>query len=316
MAESGIDVGIDVAKDKVDVAVMPPAEAWTARRDEEGLGALGERLKAMKPTLVVMEATGGLEAVVCGALLSAGLKVSVVNPRQVRDFAKATGKLAKTDTLDAQVIAHFAEAMKPPVVEPKSPAEQALAALVLRRRQLSQMLIDDKGRARSMPVAHVAQTIRAHVELLTKQLKELDKQLSEQLDTEEFAPKAAALRKVPGVGLVLTATLLAQCSEIGCVPHRALSSLCGVAPLNRDSGGYRGSRHCWGGRSEVRRVLYMAAVTAIRHNPPLRAFYQRLRHKGKTAKVALTACMRKMLTYLNAMLRDGTDWNPKLEETC
>ena len=303
-------VGIDVAKDHLDLAVRPDQEQWQEPASEEGRQRIVVRLTALQPTLIVLEATGGLERPLAIALAAVGLPVAVVNPRQVRDFAKATGRLAKTDRLDAQVLAHFADALRP---EPRPlPDEQTriLAELLARRGQLLEMHTAERHRLATVSGA-VQEQIRRHLSWLEAELATLDDDLDRQLRvSEERAAQAARLRGVPGVGRVLSLTLLADLPELGTLDRQQIAGLVGVAPLNRDSGKRRGPRVIWGGRARVRAVLYMATLVATRFNPVIRAFYQRLSEAGKPKKVALVACMRKLLTILNAMTRNQTYWQP------
>ncbi|MGH7363754.1 MAG: IS110 family transposase, partial [Candidatus Methylomirabilales bacterium] len=303
MVNHPVYVGIDVAKATLDVAVHPTAARWTAAHTERAVAALTTRLAALAPALVVLEATGGLERPLVGALAAAGLPVVVVNPRQIRDFAKATGTLAKTDALDAAVLAHFAAAVRPTPRPLPDAATQTLAALVTRRRQLVEMLTAERNRLGSASRPLRAE-IQAHITWLKRRLARLDTDLGQAIRTSPaWRVQDDLLQSVPGVGPVLSRTLLASLPELGTLHRRAIAALVGVAPLNRDSGTCRGRRRVWGGRAAVRAVLYMGALVAVRHNPVLRAFYRRLRAVGKLPKVALTACMRKLLTILNAMLK-------------
>ena len=310
MVAQPVFVGIDVAKAALDVAVSPTAERWTLAYTEREVAGLVTRLTALDPALVVLEATGGLEGPLAGALAAAGLPVVVVNPRQVRDFAKATGRLAKTDALDAAVLAHFAAVVRPTPRPLPDAATQSLAALVTRRRQLVEMLTAERNRLGSAPRVLRAE-IQAHITWLKRRLGRLDADLHQAIRTSPaWRVQDDLLQSVPGVGPVLAVTLLASLPELGTLNRKAIAALVGVAPLNRDSGTRRGRRMVWGGRAAVRAVLYMGTLVAVRHNPVLRAFYQRLRAVGKLPKVALTACMRKLLTILNAMLKQQTRWNP------
>ncbi len=310
MANHPVYVGIDVAKAALDVAVSPTAERWTLAYTEREVAGLVTRLTPLQPALVVLEATGGLEGPLVGALAAAGLPVVVVNPRHVRDFAKATGLLAKTDALDASVLARFAAAIRPTPRPLPDAATQTLAALVTRRRQLVTMLTAERNRLGSAPRVLRAE-IQAHITWLQRRLGRLDEDLHQAIRTSPvWRAQDDLLQSVPGVGPVLARTLLASLPELGRLDRKAIAALVGVAPLNRDSGTFRGRRRVWGGRAAVRAVLYMGTLVAVRHNPILRAFYQRLRAVGKLPKVALTACMRKLLTILNAMLKHQTRWNP------
>jgi len=313
--EPELFVGIDVAAAHLDVAVRPGGEAWRVANDEAGIAALVTRVAALGPALVVLEATGGYEAAATGALAAANAPVAVVNPRQVRDFARATGRLAKTDALDAAVLAHFAQAVRPEARPLPEEAALELRGLLTRRRQLVEMITAEQNRRRGVP-ARVLRQIDAHLAWLRAQLAALDRDLAALLKASPlWHAKERALRSVPGVGPVLTLTLLADLAELGTLDRKAIAALVGVAPLSRDSGAQRGRRRVWGGRSPVRAALYMAALAAARHNPVIAPFYRRLLAAGKPKKVALTACMHKLLTILNAMLRDGTAWDPSRHPT-
>ncbi len=304
-----LHVGIDVAKDQLDTAIEPAGDVWQTANDEAGIAGLVERLQAMGPATVILEATGGYELALAGALLAAGLPVSVVNPRQVRDFARATGQLAKTDAIDARVLARFGDAVRPALRPLPDAATQELAALVTRRRQLIGMLTAEKNRLRLAAQA-VRQDIQQHIRWLERRLAGLDGDLSQQMrSSPRWRERDDLLQSVPGIGPVSSATLLAQLPELGQLNRREIAALAGVAPLNRDSGTLRGRRRVWGGRAHVRAVLYMATLVATRHNPVIRAFYQRLVAAGKPKKLALTASMRKLLITLNAMLRSNVAWH-------
>jgi transposase len=308
MTEAHSYVGVDVSKDYLDVAVRPMGEQWRVTHSEEGLDQLVERLQGLSPALVILEATGGLEVPVAAALGAAGLPMAVVNPRQVRDFARATGKLAKTDKLDAQVLALFAERVRPAPRPLPDPQTQELIALLARRRQIVTMLTTERNR-RGRALPSVRPGIQEHIDWLEGKLGELSDGMGNLLrETPLWREKENLLLGVPGVGPVLSITLLAELPELGTLDRRQIAALVGVAPLNRDSGTLRGKRTVWGGRAKVRATLYMATLVATRFNPVLRAFYQRLLAAGKPKKVALTACMRKMLTILNAMLKHRTPW--------
>jgi transposase len=312
MELSPVYVGIDVSKARLDIAVRPGTETWTVAPDEAGLAALVKRLTALAPALVVLEATGGLEAPVVSALAAAGLPVVVVNPRQVRDFAKALGRLAKTDPLDAEVLARFGEAVRPEPRPLKDAQAQELDALLTRRQQLVGMLSAEKNRL-GQARGRVKRDIEAHIRWLEKRLTEVDGDLKHLMEASPlWRAEEDLLCSVPGVGPVLALALLADLPELGRLNRRQIAALAGVAPFNRDSGRFRGTRAIWGGRARLRALLYMATLAAVRSNPLIRPFYQRLRAAGKKPKVALTACMRKLLTILNAMVRSGTRWNPEL----
>lgn len=303
-------IGIDVARDTLEVAVRPTGERWQGANAAAAIAKLVARLRALEPRLIVLEATGGLELPLLAALGGAGLPVVAVNPRQVRDFAKALGQLAKTDVLDAQVLAHFAEAVRPAVRPLPDAATQALAALVTRRRQLVEMLVVEQNRLASAATA-IRADIQAHIAWLRKRLKDVDRELGQALRASPlWREQEDLLRSVPGIGPAVTVTLLAELPELGTLGRKQIAALVGVAPLNRDSGTWRGRRTVWGGRATVRAALYMAALVGTRHNPVLRALYQRLLAAGKLKKVALTACMRKLLTIVNAMLKHRTRWAP------
>lgn len=304
-------VGIDVAKASLEVAVRPGGERWSVANDEREMPNLVDSLRRIGPTLVVVEATGGLQTLVVAELSSAGLPVAVVNPRQARDFAKATGRLAKTDPIDAEVLAHFAEAIRPEVREPKDEETQLLTALMSRRRQIVDMLTAEKNRLSVAPKG-VRKEIQKHIEWLEARVKLMNVQISDAIkQSPVWREKDRILRSTPGVGPVLSVSLLAGVPELGKLNRQKLAALVGVAPLNRDSGLFKGTRKVWGGRAQVRAVLYMAAVSASRANPAIRDFYQRLVAAGKKPKVALTACMRKLLCILNAMVKNGTRWEAK-----
>lgn len=305
-------VGVDVSKERLDVAFRPAGSrrCWFPN-DPDGIDGLVSRLAQERPALVVLEASGGYERPAAAALAASGLAVAVVNPRQARDFAKATGRLAKTDTLDAESLARFAEAVKP---EPRIlPGKEILLLkeILDRRRQLLSMLVAENNRLSATASEPVRRRIRAHVRWLEKELSRTDRDLEEAIEASPtWRENEALLRSVPGVGPVLARTLLAELPELGTLTHKRLSALVGVAPFNFDSGTLRGRRMVWGGRSRVRATLYMAALVASRHNPAVRAFYERLVAAGKPKKVALVACMRKLLSILNAVLRDRIPWRP------
>ena len=304
-------VGIDVAKRRLDVHLRPSGEGFAIDYGEEEVTALIERLVALEPTLVVLEATGGMEVRLAAALAAAGLPVAVVNPRQVRSFARAVSRLAKTDRLDAKAIAHFAEAVRPPVRPLPDEATRHLGALVARRRQLLEMLVAERNRRQAAePALH--ERIDAHLRWLEEALAEIERDLDGAVrDSPIWRAKEQLLRSVPGVGPVSARTLLAELPELGSLTRRQAAALVGVAPFSRDSGKMRGRRTVWGGRAPLRACLYMAAVAAARgSNPVIASFYRRLRLAGKPAKLALTACMRKLVVTLNAMLRTNTAWKP------
>jgi transposase len=310
MSQEKVFVGIDVSKAQLDVAVSSLQEREVFPHTEEGLCRLVERLKLLSPALIVLEATGGLEMDVVAALLIGELPVVVVNPRQVRDFAKATGQLAKTDALDAQILARFAEAVRPEIRPLKSGEGQDLSALVARRRQILDMITTETNRLRTAPSC-TRKNLEAHVAWLKRCLEELDKELGQAIrQSPVWREKDKLLKSTPGVGQVLSMTLLADVPELGLLTGKEVSALVGVAPMNCDSGQFRGRRRVWGGRAHVRAVLYMSTLSGIRCNPVLRSFYQRLRTAGKEHKVAMTACMRKLIVTLNAMMKNNSPWSP------
>jgi transposase len=309
MSSSPVTIGIDVAKLHLDVAVRPSGDQWQAPNSEEGIAGLLDRLKPLAPSLIVLEASGGWELAVVAALAEAKLPVAVVNPRQVRDFAKAVGQLAKTDRLDARVIARFGEAVRPaPRPLPDADA-QALGALLARRRQLIAMRTAERQRL-GTALAAVRPRIEAHLAWLDQELADLDDDLGRRLrESPLWREREDLLRSVPGVGPVVATTLVAELPELGRLDGKRIAALVGLAPLARDSGTLRGKRLVWGGRGRVRAALYMAALVATRHNPAIRAFYERLVKAGKAKKVALTACMHKLLLILNAIVRTKTPWH-------
>lgn len=306
---SEVFVGIDVSKGRLDVVVRPSREMRSFVNEEPGFAELVAWLKPLEPALVVLEATGGYQAPVVAALSVARLTAAVVNPRQVRDFARATGRLAKTDLLDAEIIALFAETLKPEPRPLPDEETQALQAVVARRRQLVEMITAESNRLGMATVRAVRDDIQEHITWMRRRLKDVDEELYDSLKKSPlWRVKEQLLRSAPGVGRVTTCTLVAQVPELGHLTGRKIAALIGLAPFNRDSGTLRGKRAIWGGRADVRQVLYMATLTAIKASPSLKAFYERLKAAGKPTKVALVACMRKLLIRLNAMVRDGTPW--------
>lgn len=304
-------VGLDVAKDRLDVHLRPSGASFAVAYDETGIADLVARLTALRPELVVLEATGGYEVAVAAALAHAAVPVAVVNPRQIRDFARATGQLAKTDALDAQVMARFAETVQP--VARALPNEQAqrLGELVARRRQLVDMLAAELNRRRQARDRRLEQRIAAHVTWLSRAIAELDDEIQRLIRASPIWREAEnLLTSVPGIGDVTAHALIADLPELGRLDRRKIAALVGIAPLNRDSGAWRGRRTIGGGRAMVRRALYMATVVAIRYNPAIAAFYRRLTAAGRPKKVALIAAMRKLVTVLNAILRDQRPWQP------
>lgn len=310
MSQNAVFVGIDVSKAQLDVLLRPSAECWTLSNDEEGIRRLVRRLKQAAATLIVLESTGGYETAAVAALAAAELPVVVVNPRQVRDFARALGLLEKTDKIDAGMLALFAERIRPELRQIKSEEAQEFDALVTRRRQLLEMRTAEKNRAGTARPA-VKRQIQKHIRWLTRELDRIEEELDQQIKTSPlWRAQDDLLQSVPGVGPVLSRTLIADLPELGQLSRKEIAKLVGVAPLASDSGKRKGKRCVWGGRAPVRAVLYMAAVVAKRFNPVIREFYERLLAKGKPKKVALTACMRKLLIILNSMVRQGTHWDP------
>lgn len=312
MTQESHYVGIDVSKAQLDVAVCSigeRAERWNVPNDDTGIDQLVKRMRVLQPARIVLEATGGMEVPASVALAVVGLPVDVVNPRQARDFAKSMGRLAKTDAIDAEALAEFGQALRRPVRPLPDAATRELNALLTRRHQVTEMITAESNRIWTVS-GRVRANIQAHIDWLKSCLEQLDKELADALRSSPvWREKDDLLQSVPGVGKVTSVTLLAQLPELGALNRKQIAALAGVAPLNRDSGQYRGARTIWGGRTSVRATLYMATLAAVRWNPPLRAFYQRLCARGKAKKVALTACMRKLLTILNAMLKYHTPWN-------
>ncbi|MFQ6029188.1 MAG: IS110 family transposase [Dehalococcoidia bacterium] len=314
MEKEATYIGVDVAKAHLDLAVRPEGSQWQSPNTAEGIDQAVARIQTLHPTLVVLEATGGLEVPLAAALGLAALPVAVVNPRQVRDFAKALGRLAKTDRLDAQVLAHFGQATNPQPRPLPDTQSQALSAL-LTRRQLVQMLTAERNRLGTAP-APVASRLQSHIDWLIQELASLDRDLGQAIKQSPlWRAKDNLLQGVPGIGPKVSCALLANLPELGALNRQQISALVGVAPLNRDSGLLRGRRKVWGGGARVRAALYMAALVATRCNPPIRAFYQRLLAAGKAKKVALVACMRKLLGILNAMIKHNTPWQTLALET-
>ncbi len=301
-------VGIDVAKAELVVAVRPSTEGWIVTNDEHGIAELLARLRVMQPALVVVEATGGYERPVVATLGAAGIPIVVANPRHVRDFARATGQLAKTDRIDAATLALFADRVRPVPRPLPDEVTQALDALLTRRRQLLEMLTAERNRlAHALPA--IRRDLQEHIRWLERRLHDMDRDLGAMIEASPlWRAKDSLLRSAPGVGPVVSRTLIGDLPELGRLNRKQIAALVGVAPLARDSGTLRGKRMVYGGRAHVRAALYMAALVASRHNPTLRTFYHRLLQAGKPKKVALTACMRKLLTMLNAMVNTNTRW--------
>lgn len=313
-AVTGLVVGIDVAKDLLEIATSA-GERWQESNDPQGQEALRDRLQDTQAELIVLEATGGYEVAVVAVLAQAGLPAVVVNPRQVRQFARSLGRLAKTDAIDAEVLVQFGVHVAPEVRPLPDEQTQLLEALLTRRRQLLGMIQAERNRL-LLAVGPVRTDLKQHIAFLVRRLKDIDRDLEGRLRASPlWREREKLLKAVPGVGRQMLLTVCASLPELGRVPARQLAALVGVAPYNCDSGTLRGQRHCWGGRAHVRQVLYMAALAATRCNPVIRPHYERLVAAGKPKKVALVACMRRLLVILNAMARDGTPWNPQLAMT-
>lgn len=303
-------IGIDVSKDRLDIAVHESGESLHCQNTQAAIETLLGQLQAMQPELIVLEATGGYERLCAAMLAAAGLAVSVVNPRQVREFARSSGILAKTDRLDARVLAHFGAAIQPEPRALPDAQQQLLDELILRRRQIVANLVAEKNRLGMAQGAKVKKSLRQAIKFYERQLDELDREVGEHIERSPlWRAREDLLRSFKGVGPVSSRTLIGDLPELGRLDRKRIAALVGVAPMARDSGKRKGVRTISGGRGQVRAVLYMVAVTAIRSNAPIRAFYQRLRAAGKPAKVALVACMRKILIILNAMVRTQTRWN-------
>lgn len=308
---SDIFVGIDVSKSIFDVAIGSAGEYWQASNDQLGIQRTIARLLNIPPVLIVVESTGGLEKALITELYKAELPFALVQPKRVRDFARSIGLLAKTDKIDARLLARFGEAVKPPITRLPSQAEQDLDGLMVRRRQLLDMLVMEKNH-RSTTALAMRPKVEEHIDWLNRELKELDHQINDLIHSiPQFMEKEKVLRSAKGVGPVLCAKLLSGMPELGRVNRKKIAALAGVAPFNDESGHRRGKRKIKGGREDVRNVLYMATVAAARSNPVIRPYYQRLLSEGKLKKVALVACMRKFLTILNAMIRDMQPWKIK-----
>ena len=313
--DSGVFVGVDVSKARLDVFALPEGRRIAFGNDLDGISGLVEATLEIGPQLVVVEATGGYERALANALQEAGVPVATVNPRQVRDFARASGKLAKTDLLDAAVLAQYAAAICPPVRLLPDQASQDLEAVVARRRQLTDILASEKQRlATARP--SVRPTIEEHIGWLEGKIAELEERSRDLIEADPaWREKDRLLQSAPGVGKVVSATLLASLPELGTLDRKEIAALVGVCPFNRDSGAWRGRRSCWGGRAEVRKVLYMAAFNGRRYNPIIGAQYDRLRANGKEPKVAMVAAMHKLLVSLNAMLQRNESWNPPVSHS-
>lgn len=315
MEAIAIFIGIDVSKARLDVAVCPSGQSESVTNDEAGIKTLVKRLGEIQPALIVLEATGGVERQLTRALVNAELPVVVINPRQVRDFAKATGQLAKTDSIDALVLARFAEAVRPALRPLPNEVTLELRALIARRRQLTEMIVAERNRLGGASKT-VRKRIDAHVRWLEAELQRADGDLDQSIrQSPIWQEKEDLLRSIPGIGPVISRTLLAELPELGGLNRKQIASLVGIAPLNRDSGTLRGRRAIWGGRATVRAALYMAALVASRRNSVISVFYKRLRTAGKAPKVALVACMRKLLTIINSMITHKTRWSENILQT-
>ena len=314
MNESTVEkfVGVDVSKATLDICIMPPGQAMHVTYDDAGIGQVVAILKETHPTLIVLEATGGLEVRLASELAAVNLPVAIINPRQARDFAKATGRLAKTDEVDAAMLADFARAIRPQVHPLKDADTRALDDMVNRRRQLIAMRVQETLRLGTAASKGLQKSLKKHIAWLDKQIIEVDGDLNQRLrESDVWRAKDDLLRAIPGVGTVTSLTMLAKCPELGALNRREIAALTGVAPLANDSGKHRGKRFIWGGRADVRAVLYMATISAMRCNDTIKTFADRLKQAGKPAKVVIVACMRKLLTIMNAMLKNNAAWNPK-----
>jgi transposase len=312
MSQKEIFVGIDVSKDRLEVAMVSDNQTWSIGNNETEIPSLVERLGQLAPSLIVLEATGGLEVLVASALGAARLPVVIVNPRQARDFAKAMGILAKTDGIDCKVLALFGEKLRPEPRPLKDEQLQELNTLLTRRSQLVVMHTAEKNRLSSSPKS-IRKDIQEHIDWLEKRIRDMNNTLGQRIkESPLWREKDLLLRSVPGVGPVLSTSLVTGLPELGNLNHKKISVLVGVAPLNCDSGKYKGKRKIWGGRASIRSALYMGTLSAIRHNPVIKAFHARLIAAGKKNKVAITACMHKLLTILNAMIKNSTPWNPQM----
>jgi transposase len=305
----GVFVGIDVSKDHLDIAAWPAGPSWRVENDDQGAADTAAKLRGLGVRLVVLEATGSYGHLVFASLWAAGIPAAMINPRQTRAFAKSIGKTAKTDAIDARVLAQFAATVRPPARPPRDETTQELQAVLGRRRQLIDMLTAEKNRLHTAPKA-IRTNIKDHIAQLERWLEEIDGDLRKRLEANPYwRSQDEILQSTKGVGPVLSVTLIADLPELGRLNHKEISSLVGIAPLNRDSGRYRGQRKIWGGRAKVRTILYVATRSAVRFNPAVRSLYLRLLAAGKPELVAMVACMRKLLTVLNAMIRHQTRWS-------
>jgi len=304
-------VGIDVSKGTLDLCIEPAGETLHVEYDDKGISQVVKRLVGVSPTLIVMEATGGLEMRLASELSAKSLPVAIINPRQARDFAKATGQLAKTDLVDAATLAAFARAIRPAVRPIKGADTRALDDLVTRRRQLVDMRVQETLRLGTASKIQ-KKSLAAHITWLDKRITDLDDDLTKRLRASDvWKTKDDLLRGIPGIGAVTSLTMLAKCPELGQLNRREIAALAGVAPLARDSGKHRGKRFIWGGRADVRAVLYMATISAMRFNSRIKPFAERLKQAGKPGKVIIVACMRKLLTIMNTILKNNTPWSPQ-----
>lgn len=310
MVRENVYVGIDVSKKSLDVAIHEENETWSIANDSEGIQALVKRLKLLSPALIVLESTGGLEYDAATALYLEGLPVAIVNPRRTREFAKALGILAKTDEIDAGVIAHYAETVKPPLSRISTEEEQQLTSLVRRRMQLVDMRTAELNRLKSAGKG-LHDHIRKHIDWLNKEIDDLEERIAQLVNNSPlYQEKDAVIQSFKGVGAITSHILLSEVPELGQINRKEIAALIGLAPMNNDSGGSRGKRSIQGGRTRPRNALYMATISALQHNPVIRKFYHRLLEKGKPEKVAITACMRKTLVILNSMVRNMNNWDP------
>ena len=310
MDSEKVFIGVDISQDSLDMVAYPTGQIWQYKNSKGGITKAIAKLGGLGLKLIVMEATGGLEKPLCEALFQAGLPAAIVNPRRIRDFGRSMGILAKTDKLDAKVMAYFAAKIEPAPRPVQDEASQKLENLLTRRSQISDMIIAEKHRLTHGSDKIVRKHIQGHVNWLESELKDLEKELKDSIQqNHKFAEKVKLYKSMPGVGDNLSYNLVANLGELGHLNQREIAALVGVAPLNRDSGKHRGRRMIWGGRATVRKALYMPALSAIRCNPVIRDLYQRLIAKGKLKKVALVACMHKMLTILNSMVKNNTPWN-------
>ena len=309
MDHEQIFVGIDVSKNQLDVAIRPGDAFFPISNDDQGIADLVRRLADLNPRLILLEASGGYEILAAAALRQADLPAQIINPRQVREFARSTGRLAKTDKIDAAVLAYFAQLLQPPLRPWPEALQQELAALMTRRRQLVEMLVMEKNRLGTAHSPKVRKSLQVHLQYLTTQLQELEQDLNDFIRRSPlYLEKDQLLQSVPGVGPLTSQSLMAWLPELGALNRKQIAALVGVAPFNRDSGKMRGRRTVWAGRKQIRSSLYMATIAACRFNPTIRNFYQRLLQAGKRKKVAITACMRKLLTILNAVLKHHKPW--------